>query len=144
MKVHVVDTSALIRLFVPDGPVPDGLTEAVEAALAGTEGLVAPEMLLAETAQVLLRKEKNGLLARAEVEEILGLVADMPLDLVSHRPLLPRGVELARKHGLSVYDALFLELASVHCSSGCFFTADERLERTFRGMRTGRPHTRRS
>ena len=34
MKSFVVDTSALMRLYVPDGPVPDGLEECGEIGVA--------------------------------------------------------------------------------------------------------------
>jgi hypothetical protein len=32
MKNVVIDTSALIRLYVPDGPIPEGLEECVASS----------------------------------------------------------------------------------------------------------------
>ena len=48
MRAVVVDTSALIRLYVPDGPIPEGLEAAMGAAWRGEALLIAPDLLLAE------------------------------------------------------------------------------------------------
>jgi len=57
----VVDTSALLRLFIPDGPVPAGMESALRHAERGNNLLLAPELILAEAAQVLLKNRKRGL-----------------------------------------------------------------------------------
>ncbi len=48
--IGVVDTSALIRLFVPDGPLPDGFNEFLRGVERGFNMAIAPELLLAEAA----------------------------------------------------------------------------------------------
>ena len=71
MRIIVPDTSALARLYVPDGPIPEGLEEAVNAAWRGEIALVVPELALAEFVQVLWKKEQAGYLRSLEVDEIV-------------------------------------------------------------------------
>lgn len=111
MRAVVVDTSALVRLYVPDGPLPAGLEETVEAAWRGDAVLLAPELLLAEVGQVLRKKERTGFLSSEECDAILDAVLALPLETVCHRPLLEDALALARETELTVYDALFLALA---------------------------------
>ncbi len=53
MKIVVVDTTALIRPYIPDGPIPDGLEEHIASAWRAETTLIEPELVLAEFAQVL-------------------------------------------------------------------------------------------
>lgn len=48
----VLDTSALLRLFIPDGELPEGVGECIAAAEQGAIGVLAPELILAEAGQV--------------------------------------------------------------------------------------------
>lgn len=127
MKHAVVDTSALVRLYVPDGPMPEGLEQAVEDAWRGDLVLAAPELLLAEVGQVLLKKERAGFVTRGDVDEILRCVAELPLELVGHAALLNDACALARSSLLSVYDGLFLALARRQRAP--LLTCDEKLAR---------------
>ena len=85
MTVAVIDTSALIRLYVPDGPLPARLEEVIEDAWRGDGALMMPELALAEAAQVLWKKEQRGLLTTEEVEEILDAILDLPIESLGHR-----------------------------------------------------------
>jgi len=114
MKVVVLDTSAVIRLYVPDGPLPHGLESCIEEAWRGDAVLLAPELVLAEAAQVLLKKERARKLDSGVTAEILDAILDLPLKLVGHRDLLPDALALARRHKVTVYDALFIALALRH------------------------------
>lgn len=132
MRSFVVDTSALMRLYVPDGPVPDGLEEAVDLAWRGEASLLAPDLVLAEAAQVLFKKERAGHLTADESDAIRGELVGLPLDLAGHRDLIDPAVAVAREHDLTVYDALFVALAEQHRAE--LITADARLL----GRREGR------
>ena len=48
----VIDTSARLRLFIPDGPLPDGLNAAVSGAERGEFVLLAPELVLTEAGRI--------------------------------------------------------------------------------------------
>lgn len=132
MRAVVVDTSALIRLYVPDGPLPDGLEAAVDAAWRGEALLMAPDLLLAEVGQVLRKKERAGYLRKEESDEILAAVLALPIEVLPHRALLADALDLARETNLTVYDALFLALAKGR--GAALFSADERLANCLDGL----------
>ena len=111
MKVSVLDTSALVRLYLPDGPVPEGTEAALEGAWRGDEVLLIPELALAEVAQVLLKKERAGLLSAEEAKGVLEEILTLPLHVVGQADLMLSAASLARRLNLTIYDALFLALA---------------------------------
>ncbi|MBW2026286.1 MAG: type II toxin-antitoxin system VapC family toxin [Deltaproteobacteria bacterium] len=110
--IGVVDTSALLRLFVPDGPLPNGFKEFLTGVERGVNVAIAPELLLAEAANALNKKRKSDLLT-------------VPIRLFPHRPILMRALELAEDNGLTVYDNLYLALAEEH--GGVIYSADRKL-----------------
>ncbi len=129
MTQFVLDTSALIRLYLPDGELPEGLSAAVDAAWRGDARLLAPELMLAEAGQVLRKKEGAGLLSAEEVDEVLQEVLGLPVHPLAHAPLLSAAVALARRTELTVYDALFLQAALRHRAT--LLTADKQLRATY-------------
>ena len=130
--IWVIDTSALIRLFVPDGPVHPEAEAAFNRASTGADILIAPQLLLAETANVLLRKCRRGELSSSELRELLQAVESLPIRYVEHESLLQPACVIAEAHGLSAYDALYLALAERHGAR--VLTSDARLETVARGM----------
>ena len=135
MKRVVLDTSAIIRFYVPDGDVPEGLAEDVDAAVSGDVALLVPELALAEVGQVLKKKENAGFLAPAESDEILEAILGLPLDVIGHRDILSSAIDVSRRRNLTVYDALFLALALVHRAE--LISADKKLLRAFSMERGG-------
>ncbi len=125
--IGVVDTSALIRLFIPDGPLPDGFEDFLRGVERGLNTAIAPELLMAESANVLNKKRKTGELTATESDRLLTSIMEMPIRLFPHRPLLPRAFALAIDCNLSVYDTLYLALAEEH--GAVVFTADLRLQK---------------
>ena len=132
MRNLVLDTSALLRFYVPDGPLPEGLEPAIEAAWGGEIMLLAPELAMAEAAQVLRKKEAAGGLTPSEADEILTAVLGLPIEFIRHDRLFPGAVTLARRHNVTVYDALFLALTRKEHAA--LMTADDRLKTVFRAM----------
>lgn len=125
--IGVLDTSAAIRLFIPDGPIPDELEVFMRQVEQGENLLIAPELLLAEMANVINKKRRKGLLTLAEAEELLADFLDLPVRLYSHRELLTPAFELAGESELTVYDALFPALALRYDAR--LFTADKGLRK---------------
>jgi len=121
----VIDTSALMRLYIPDGPVPEGLETALQNAERGNDSLIAPELILAECGQVLHRKRTQKILTDEELNALLDSILDLPIRLFAHSDLLKSACDLAVELNLTVYDALFLALAKRH--SAPLFTADGKL-----------------
>ena len=123
--IFVIDTSALMRLYIPDGPVPEGLEIALQNAERGNDSLIAPELMLAESGQVLHKKRTQQVLSDEELKALLSSILNLPIRLFSHGDLVGPACALAAEFDLSVYDALFLALAERH--NAPLFTADEKL-----------------
>ena len=127
MKRFVLDTSAVLRLYLPDGPLPKGLESAVDLAGRGDAVLLAPQLLLAEVAAVLLKKERAGTVNASDAEAILKAVLDLPITLRGHSELALEALDVGRSEGLTSYDALFLVLARREHAE--LLTGDMRLAR---------------
>lgn len=110
MSALVIDCSVAAAWCFADegGPAVLQLLQRVRA-----EGGVVPAVWFAEIGNVLLAAERRGRVASADVSEYLALLGalDMDVDADSgprvHRVVVP----LARRHGLTAYDAVYLELA---------------------------------
>ena len=135
MKAYVLDTSALIRYYVPDGPIPDRLDDIVDQAWHGDVLLLVPELAMVEAAQVLLKKQQANYLTSDEATDILESIMNLPLETRPHRDLIELAYGLAWKLKLTVYDAIFLALARKHGAD--LVTADQQLKKAWesRGKR---------
>ena len=123
--IGVVEASALVRLFVPDGPLPDGFEEFLRGVERGMNKAIAPELLVAEMANVIVKKRKRGELRDDESVVLLSDLLSVPVRLLPHSPILSKAFELAWEHNLTVYDTLYLALAEER--GAVLFTADDRL-----------------
>ncbi|MCX7002209.1 MAG: type II toxin-antitoxin system VapC family toxin [bacterium] len=135
MNAVVLDSSALMRMLLPDGPLPADAEEALHRAERGDLLLLAPELALAEGVQVLHKKRQQGRISADEQKELLVDLLSIPLRLFSHKPLLARAMALAHEQALSVYDALFLALAEEF--NVRLITADAKLLRAAERMHLG-------
>jgi predicted nucleic acid-binding protein len=106
--IGVVDTSALIRLFVPDGPMADGFEDFLYGIERGINTAIAPELLIVEAANVLNKKQISGELSGDESYRLLADLLSVPIRIFPHRPLIQRAFDLARKYQLSVYGTFSL------------------------------------
>ena len=129
MKTFVIDTSALIRLYIPDGLIPQDLERIIDSAWRTETALLVPELVMAETGQVLLKKEKAGYLNVEEVDEIMTAILELPLEVVGHREIISDALTMARNYQLTVYDAIFLVLALNNHAE--LITADRQLQNIF-------------
>ena len=132
MKVIVLDTSAIIRLYIPDGPLPEGLIECITSAQRAEASILIPELALAEVVQVIWKKEQMGYINSTEANEIISAVLELPVEVVGHFDLLFDSLSIARQHGFTVYDSLFLALAKK--KKAALITADLQLEKIFQSI----------
>ena len=121
----VIDTSALIRLFIPDGPVPQGLEAFFTGVERGSNTAIAPELLLVESANVLDKKRKIKEISETEAVQLLTDVVSMPIRYFPHGPFIPAAFDIAAEYGLTVYDAIYLSLAAEQ--GAILFSADNEL-----------------
>ena len=123
--IGVIDTSALIRLFIPDGPIPRGLEKFMNGVEKDQDVAIAPDLLMVESANVLNKKRKSGELSENESRKMLADVIAMPIRLFPDQSLIPRSFDLAIEYRLTVYDALYIALAIEQ--SAVIFSADEHI-----------------
>ncbi len=71
--IGVVDTSALIRLFIPYGPLPDGFDKFLRGVERGLNTAIAPELLVAEATNVINKKQKSG-----DRDQVAGIRSPIP------------------------------------------------------------------
>lgn len=100
----VVDASALASLVLPDEA-----GDAV-AALLGECEPVAPGLLWAEIRNLLLMAERRQRIGSGVLEQALAALDALGI-ATDTAPVSDQVIRLARQHGLTVYDALTLELA---------------------------------
>ena len=86
--------------------------EAVLESLESAEALV-PAIWPLEVGNVLLVAERKKRLSHAAVVRFLALLGGLPITVEQETPerMLKEIVSLAREHGLSTYDASYLDLA---------------------------------
>jgi predicted nucleic acid-binding protein len=106
--VVVLDASVAAAWWFADEATPatDALLDRVVAS-----GAVVPALFFAEASNVLLRAERRKRIAPRLADRLLRILSGLPLE-VDQGPRLPeRALDLARAHRLSVYDAIYLEVA---------------------------------
>lgn len=101
----VIDSSVILGALLPDEGEGD-----LDALFEPYEEVLAPWLLWAEVRNILIVAERRGRLSTGLAEDILEAVHDLGIAL-DQTPRSAAVMRLARRHGLSVYDALYLELA---------------------------------
>ena len=107
MTGMVVDASVVIAWLFDDEEEPR--SDRVLKRL-GEAGAFVPQLWHLETRNSLLTAERRGHLSASEVNERLDALKVLPIQ-TDEEPDLQVAFDLARMHGLSFYDALYVELA---------------------------------
>jgi len=107
----VVDASVALAWCLSDEE--DDLAERVLVQVAA-DGAIAPAHWPLEVANGLLSAERRGRLEVADSDQARRLLADLQIEIMPVELSTAAGMVLdtARSHGLSVYDAAYLDLAS--------------------------------
>lgn len=104
----VLDASVTLPWFFPDeaSPFTEGLLDAL-----GAQTIWAPALWVLECANVLQSAQRRGRIDAQRRAEIVDQLGALPVR-VDHEPLKFATIDrLAAAHGLSAYDAAYLELA---------------------------------
>ncbi|MCY3658183.1 MAG: type II toxin-antitoxin system VapC family toxin [Caldilineaceae bacterium] len=107
MSGLVIDASIVVAWLFDDEDEPradKALVQLVE------EGALAPQLWHLETRNALLMAERRGRLSMSGIKERLDALKGLPIR-VDADPDLEFAFDLARTHKLTIYDALYLELA---------------------------------
>lgn len=137
--IHVLDASALLRLYLADGPLPPTLEAVMERGCRSEGVLLIPDLCWLEMTSVLARQITRELLCDAEAQELLEELQRLPLRTMATTDLCLSALKLAQQQGLSVYDATYLALAQRH--GAVLLTADERLGAAARRCGCGPPES---
>lgn len=106
----VMDASVVASLFLPD----EASGRAAELIREATgEGLVAPGLMQLEVMNILLMAKRRGRIDGQQFRVVIGAFDRLPITL---QPVLSseqkaETARLAEQHGLTAYDAAYLELA---------------------------------
>jgi len=106
----VLDGSVTLAWLFADEQ--DPYADAIVARLPGVSMLV-PRLWHLEVANVLVVSERRGRCTQADSTNWLGFLAGLPIvaDTETERRAWSDTIGLARQHGLTMYDAAYLELA---------------------------------
>ena len=107
MSGLVVDASIVVAWLFDDED--ESLADRALVRLE-EDGATVPQLWHLETRNSLLTAERRGRLSSREVRERLDALTDLPIG-TDEEPDLQSAFDLARAHGLSLYDAMYLELA---------------------------------
>lgn len=101
---------------------------------SGEIALIAPDLLLAEFASLLAKRNRRRELTAEQSKQAFQLMVRSSPILYDMRSLLPLALDLSLQHQFSLWDAVYLALAIEHNCS--LITADARL---FRSGKTHHP-----
>jgi predicted nucleic acid-binding protein len=120
MTLLVVDSSVAVKWFVPEIH-----SDSAVALLDVDNDLHAPDLLLAETGNILWKKVNRGELTAETARKVAEALTASALNIHASSPLVTSALDIALGLSRTVYDCLYLALAlSLACP---FVTADERL-----------------
>lgn len=121
MSVFVIDASIAVKWVIEEDGTPEAL------ALRRHDRLMAPELLVAECANILWKKTARKELSKTEALLAARLLEGSEIELLPTRSLLEAAARLAIDLDHPAYDCLYLALA---IEKDCrFATADERFVR---------------
>lgn len=104
----VVDASVVLSWFLDDELDEFAHTSADRVV---SEGALVPAIFPAEVANALVNAALRGRLTNTDVAERLSRLDSLPIMVDSARVALAEEVDLAQKHKLTVYDAMYLHIA---------------------------------
>ena len=121
MSLLVIDASIAVKWVVEEEGTPQAL------ALRQRTKLIAPELLVAECANILWKKAARGELSKEEAILAAKLLHSAEVELLPMRSLFETATSLAIELDHPAYDCIYLALA---VENDCpFVTADERFLR---------------
>jgi predicted nucleic acid-binding protein len=126
MSLYVVDSSVVIKWFVPEVLTP----EANQLRGSGIP-LHAPDFLNVEVAAISWKKLRRGAMTRPEADFVL---SELPLLRITRHPTTPLvspAFDIADRTNRTVYDCLYLALAVQ--IGGVMVTGDDKLANALTG-----------
>lgn len=104
----VIDASVVLSWMLPD-EVDDFARQS--ASDVAEQTAIVPPIFPSEVTNALIAAHRRGRIDRSIVKDALGDLANLPIFVQSAAITMEEEVELALRHGLTIYDALYLALA---------------------------------
>lgn len=133
MTRYVLDASVAAKWFLSasDESYAEEALALLRLYAAGSVQFFVPDLFFAEFGNILWKAERLGRCDSKTADLATKAIIDRKLPSFSSGPLLSRALQIARRHGRTVYDSLYLALAVD--LDGTLVTADERLANSVRG-----------
>ena len=122
----VIDASVALKWFVEENG-----TRQAAALLAGSDMLVAPDLIVAEVCNAGWKAVRAGMMRPEQHDHAAARLALAFDELLPLAPLAERAVVLSRRLGHPTYDCFYLVLAEERAAR--MVTADQRLIRRLAG-----------
>lgn len=119
MTTFVVDASVAIKWVIEEPGTADAL------AIRAAGRLVAPDLWIAECANILWKKVRRGEISAEQARTAAELLESAGVEVIAGEPLLSRVVQLATTLDHPAYDCIYLALAVDN--GWTMITADDRL-----------------
>ena len=129
MTLLVVDASVALKWVIPE----DGSILAL--ALRREHRFTAPDLLIAECANVLWKQVRREFLAHDQAVRAAETLSRADIDLKPMQPLMEAATRIAISLNHPAYDCFYLALAAAEACP--FVTADERLVRKVEAAGSG-------
>ncbi len=124
--LYVVDASVVVKWYLPEV-----YADHARRLLDTDCRLLAPDLVFSEVGNILWKKTRLGELSPEETSTILEMVGAESLEIYPSWPLVLVALEIANNTQRSVYDSLYLALATSH---NCpIVTADRKLCNALQG-----------
>ena len=129
-NTFVLDCSVAAKWVLPE-PGRAAALELFERYASGQVLLIAPDILLAEFASLVAKRNRRKQISAGQAHEAFSLMTKSAPKLFDTRPRLSRALDLSLQHQLSLWDCVYLALALEHDCP--VLTADLRLFRAGSG-----------
>ena len=110
---YILDASVIIKWLVSDGQSPPEITQLI---LSPDNKLIVPHLWHTEVRHVLLRLLRRKVISRAKFDECIRRLNSLNVH-TDMQAASEWTLELAEKHSLTVYDAVYFELALAQSKS---------------------------
>ncbi len=105
--IYVLDCSVAAKWVLPE-PGRASALELFERYVSGGLLLIAPDLLLAEFASLVSKRNRRKQISRTQAYEAFVLMSNCAPRLYETGPRLPRALDLSLEHGLSLWDSVYL------------------------------------
>lgn len=106
MKTVVIDASVVVKLFFEEEH-----SKAAEQCVARADELLAPDLIWAETANVIWKRQRRGDLTADAALDLARHILALPVAIHPSADLVSDALYLAMRLERTVYDCLYLALA---------------------------------